>query len=214
MTEPSQRRSKVAVRFSMFARSKRWSALALIAANLVPLIGVFVLGWSVTSILVVYWVESVIIGVLNIPRIFATNGSVSGKLFISAFFSVHFGLFCFGHAVFLISLFEARPVFEQLRSGGALLYTALGFFISHAISLAVRFSRREFADKTPNDQLVAPYGRVMIMHATVLIGGYLMQRFGAPMMALIFLIALKTAVDYAAHRRETQKAEALTIPPE
>lgn len=190
----------------MIAGNKTLSVAFLIAANLVPLIGVFAFGWSVTAILVVYWVESAIVGILNIPRIFATQGSVAGKLFISLFFCVHFGMFCAGHAVFLATFFNAGPVFAELLSGGPLLWTAVGFLGSHLISVILRISRGEFAAKTPNDQLMAPYGRVMIMHAVVLIGGILMQSYGAPVLALMLLIVLKTVVDYAAHRRETQKA--------
>ena len=38
------------------------SILFLIAANLVPLYGVFQWGWKVGDILILYWIENVIIG--------------------------------------------------------------------------------------------------------------------------------------------------------
>lgn len=44
------------------------SALALIAANVLPLLGVFVLGWDAFAIVVVYWTENVVIGLINILK--------------------------------------------------------------------------------------------------------------------------------------------------
>lgn len=187
--------------------SKTLPLVLLVAANLVPLLGVMFLGWSVASILVVYWVESVVIGVLNIPRILATDGPLGGKLFMSGFFAVHYGGFALGHAVFLNSLFDAGSVFAELRDYGALFWSALGLGVSHLISLMIRLSRREFADKTPNEQMFAPYGRVMIMHVVVLFGGIGLQSFGEPIIALLLLIGIKTVLDIGAHCKETQVNE-------
>lgn len=203
----------------MVGQSKSLPIILLIGANLVPLFGLFAFGWTVNSILVVYWVESVIIGILNIPRILAAGSgptihgqssqhgkSFGGKLFISLFFTVHFGGFCAGHAVFLGSVFKAGPEFAQLLSGGPLLWTAAVFLLSHSVSFMMRLSRGEFVHKNPQAQLFAPYGRIMIMHITVLFGGFAMQFFGAPVAALVLLIGLKTIVDLAAHLRETRNA--------
>ena len=44
------------------------SALVLILANTIPIIGVLTLGWDVLSILLLYWTESVIIGAINVIR--------------------------------------------------------------------------------------------------------------------------------------------------
>ena len=192
----------------IFTQSKTLPIVMLILANLVPLFGVFAFGWTVSAILVVYWIESVIIGILNIPRTFAATGS--GKLFTSLFFAVHYGLFCAGHAFFLGELFGAGPDFESLKNGEPLLWTALTFFISHLVSLMARISRGEFENKRPSEQLMAPYDRVIIMHISVLFGGFGMMRFGAPIGALVLLIALKTAVDLTAHMRENRKG--LTTP--
>ena len=49
------------------------SAWALIAANLVPLFGVLFLGWDTFSIVVLYWFENVIIGVINVLKMLTCN---------------------------------------------------------------------------------------------------------------------------------------------
>jgi hypothetical protein len=46
----------------------RPSALLLILANTVPLFGVVLFGWRVIDILILYWTESVVIGVINVMR--------------------------------------------------------------------------------------------------------------------------------------------------
>ncbi len=49
------------------------SGLALIAANLLPLLGVIFLGWDAFAILLLYWAENVVIGAINVLKIIACN---------------------------------------------------------------------------------------------------------------------------------------------
>lgn len=44
------------------------SSASLLLANLAPLAGVLFLGWSVSSVIVLYWFENVVIGVINVAR--------------------------------------------------------------------------------------------------------------------------------------------------
>jgi hypothetical protein len=47
-----------------------------------------------------------------------------------------------------------------------------------------------------------PYKRIIVMHLTIIFGGWLIMLLRSPVPALILLIALKTIVDLRAHRRE------------
>jgi hypothetical protein len=119
----------------------RPSSLALILANLVPLAGVLYFSWSVLDILLLYWAESVVIGIVNVLRMVTsrsdnilagmlpemTNGQVSEalmksmprinmpafKLFLVPFFAMHYGGFCYGHLMAVIGLFSG----SGLRGG-------------------------------------------------------------------------------------------------
>ena len=51
------------------------SAVLLVAANLIPLVGVLFFGWSLWTILVLYWVENGIVGFWNVPRIMLAQGA-------------------------------------------------------------------------------------------------------------------------------------------
>ena len=90
----------------------RFTLLAIILGNLIPVMGVAFLGWDATQILIIYWAENIIIGLLTLPRILAARGDAltePGKPkdspgCIGCFFVVHYGVFCLGHAVFAFML--------------------------------------------------------------------------------------------------------------
>ena len=50
------------------------TAVALIVANLIPIGGVFFAGWDVGTILAIYWLENVAIGLLNVAKILTAQG--------------------------------------------------------------------------------------------------------------------------------------------
>jgi len=195
------------------------SAIFLILANMIPIFGVLFWGWDAVSILVLYWLESVIIGILNIPKILACRKTEEGRfsmafanLSLCGFFCVHYGMFTWGHGVFLAEMFGARPIMEGLLSGGPILWTALTFLISHSLSMFINFfGKKEYLGREPNAQMVSVYGRVFVMHLVVIFGGFLVQEFGAPIFAVILLIVLKTVIDLAAHTKEHKAREAVTI---
>ena len=56
-------------------RSSR-SAIVLLIANAIPIVGVLFFGWSLITILVLYWVENGIVGFWNIPKIALAQGSI------------------------------------------------------------------------------------------------------------------------------------------
>ncbi|QEG35531.1 DUF6498-containing protein [Bythopirellula goksoeyrii] len=57
--------SKISIREIDFTKP---SVLSLIAANMIPLLGVLFLGWSTFAIVVIYWAENVIIGAINVLK--------------------------------------------------------------------------------------------------------------------------------------------------
>ena len=176
------------------------SALFLIAMNLVPLFGVVQFGWSVGSLLLIYWLETVVIGVFNLAKIITAGmdepsfAQGCGVAFMAVFFVFHFGMFSFGHFIFIRELFGA-PAIDT-----AALIAVTGLALSHAFSFAVNWlGKREFSAVTPGEQMVKPYNRVMVMHIVILIGGGISQWLGSPLYALILLVGLKTAIDLRAH---------------
>ena len=191
-----------------------WPIAFLVLTNIVPIFGAVFLGWSVSNILSLYWLETVIIGALNIVKILSSQGaplkSMSGKMFLSLFFAVHYGMFTTVHGVFLGEMFqEDMTVLDYLDEGQFLIWTALGFIVSHGVSMLINFfGRGEYLTRSAHNQMFAPYGRIVIMHIVVILGGALAIRFGEPIWALIIMVAIKVMIDLRAHNRSHAKESA------
>jgi len=54
-----------------------------------------------------------------------------------------------------------------------------------------------------------PYGRVVIMHLTIMAGGFLGMTLGAPVLGLIVLVMLKTVIDILAHLRQHKSSSGI-----
>ncbi len=183
----------------------RWTPalVFLVLVNLLPVVGVFVFGWDIATILALYWLETIIIGALNIPKMWACEGGIGSKVFITVFFMVHFGMFCAGHLIFLNATFNTNAVLATAFDGGPLTWTALSLLISHTFSMMINFfAKREYEGRQPNEQMFFPYGRIVVMHIVIIFGGFLALILGAPIAALLLLIVLKTGMDIVAHSLE------------
>jgi uncharacterized protein DUF6498 len=186
------------------------SDLALIAANLVPLVGVLFFGWDLTSVIVLYWAESAVVGFYT-----ALKMAVAGKfaaLFAVPFFLGHFGGFMALHFLFIYSFFVrglnaagAEPGVREALAGIFIpVWPSLAaLFISHGISFFSNFIRqRESAGATIKDLMTAPYNRIIVMQLTVIFGGWIIMLLKRPVLALVLLVLIKTVVDLSAHRKE------------
>ena len=181
----------------------RISIGSLILSNLIPLIGVLFFGWDVSTILILYWSENVIIGFYNIIKMALAKGEVRPKqiyerLFLIGFFIVHFGIFTFGHAAFVFSFFGTEnPSFKNL------LPALLPLFISHGVSMFVHFIKNKEYERVSFDNLFfQPYKRVVIMHLTIVFGAWVATAFHLPSLVLVVLIFLKITVDIFFHKKE------------
>ena len=69
----------------------RLSAVFLVAANLVPLLGVLLWDWDVFLLLLLFWCENVVIGIFGIARMIVAGrtDSAAEGLFLPLFFLVH-----------------------------------------------------------------------------------------------------------------------------
>jgi hypothetical protein len=50
--------------------------------------------------------------------------------------------------------------------------------------------------------MMRPYGRIIVVHLFVILGGMLVQGMKAQVPALVLFVVLKTAIDLGMHRRE------------
>jgi hypothetical protein len=268
------------------------STVALIIANAIPLVGVLFFGWSLITILVLYWVENGIVGFWNIPKIALAQGSIVPPLpdmppaaaraatlsdeqaeslqaawtrarelqaqgltaagsspvlarfslvpraGLAVFFLVHYGIFWLVHGIFVF----AMPTFAGMANGlgagcdapifpepgefpntiggsttiagecassfgevawGAVLIGAAALFLSHGASFLFNYiGNGEYQRTSAPRQMGGAYGRVIVLHLTIILGAFVAAFVGAPIGALLVLVVLKTAFDLALHRRE------------
>jgi hypothetical protein len=84
---------------------------------------------------------------------------------------------------------------------------------SHAFSFAHNYlASGEYRNAAPHVLMFQPYARVMILHVTILVGGFLAQVMGAPLATLVVLVGLKTAIDLYAHLAERRKLGVVSLP--
>src|SRR5438477_2387363 len=191
------------------------SALVLVAANLVPLAGVLLFGWSVFATLLLFWVENVIVGGFNVLRMLWAQPDNPliwvAKAGTIPFFIIHYGLFTTVHGVFVLTLFggvhergfPGPSTFLHAVQGAGIWPAALALAASHGVSFAFNYiGAGEYRTAALATLMSRPYGRVMVLHVVILGGGFLVQALGAPVAAIAMLVVLKTGLDLAGHLRE------------
>ncbi|MEK7090598.1 MAG: DUF6498-containing protein [Patescibacteria group bacterium] len=156
-----------------------------------------------------FWFESGVIGFYNIFKLIKVSGLLS--ILIVPFFIIHFGGFMAGHLIFIFaffapvlshtSFFPTREIFVPLLSSVAL--PIIGLFISHGISFFSNFiGNREYEHTDSGKQMNAPYKRIIIMHFTIIFGGWLIMIFKEPILGLVLLVVIKSMVDLRSHLKE------------
>jgi hypothetical protein len=134
--------------------SSSLAVAGLVAVNAVPLVGVLVFGWSLHALLIIYWLESGVIGALNVPKILLAAGSavpgsfsatINGRQVdlsgpaepraglhvyptnvpTAGFFLLHYGIFWIVHGVFVLSFPAFAPGTGAGTGGGFSVATVL-----------------------------------------------------------------------------------------
>ncbi len=195
------------------------SALVLILANAIPVIGVLGGSWTVFSVILLYWCENVIVGAFNVLRMACASptslAAGAAKLFLIPFFIVHYGMFTAVHGIFVLVLFgpssslsgfPGPATFLAAVRSAAIWPAALAIAASHGFSFAHNYlAHGEYRTASPQLLMGQPYARVVVLHVAILAGGFLAKAMGAPLAALLVLIVLKTAIDLKAHLAERRK---------
>lgn len=186
--------------------------LLTIAANLLPVYGVWFLGWSGVDVFTVYALETLIIGILTVLKMFIATlyrgkddwynndqkTRVSGFFFI-LFFIVHFGMF----AAIQTAIFSQTAGITPPNSGMLHFFfhwwtyitedIAImlgGFVVSYVAQSLLPFIVKGEYKTVPMMRLMfQPYGRIFIQQITVILGSMLLTFGWAKGFVLIFALA-------------------------
>ncbi|MGV6807318.1 MAG: DUF6498-containing protein [bacterium] len=214
--------------------SSRLPLALLILANLFPLYAVAEGYWDVTSLVMLYWAENLVIGFYSLLKILLAGADspirLLGNLFFAVFFCIHFGGFVGVHGVFLVSFFPVSNeefnlsgldwplffVFVQILweitryiFANMPVMMHLGvmlLMISHGVSFVVNyFGKGEIFSTNSRAQMAAPYGRIVVLHITIIAGGFFVMAMDSQLALLVVLIALKILMDVGLHIRSHRK---------
>jgi hypothetical protein len=201
----------------MLSTSKPIAIASLLITNIIPLVGVLWGGWSSSTILLVYWFESAVIGFFTLQkiRIAEQTGALNKYTvtlnnqpvtqnhyqFLSVFFLMHYGIFMFVHLIFLL-VFFLRPSLNFVGLG----LSALSVVFSHFVSYQQNFiTNKEYQHKTADYYFWSPYPRVIAMHVAVILGAMIMFTQGQSVLSLAVLVIVKTISDLGGHLLEHVK---------
>lgn len=215
---------------SLAAKLFHPSTIILLAANLLPLLGIAFWHWDAFLLLILYWMETAIIGFWTIMAIVAAPLETVGpaargtsRLFIVSFFIVHASIFMGVHFMFLWDIFSGTWSREVHGAGDfirvivietglwvplAALFVSRGFsFLVAVLGSRLLPSWLAPAQPDPGDSpfsetrlLGGFYSRIIVMHVTIIFGGFIAIAIGS-VAPLIFLVVLKTWIDLKLHLR-------------
>ncbi len=185
------------------------SALSLVTANLITIVLALYEGWNLHELMIIYWVQSVIIGYFSFRRIldlkqFSTENfkmnnvrppeNEKTKRSTATFFALHYGGFHAGYLAFLVAN-------EQAFQGSWLVLAIciVVFYVNHRYSYA--YNKEQDENRKPNIGIIMffPYARIVPMHLTIAAADTFAPTTTA---ALLLFLGMKTVADVIMHKIE------------
>lgn len=195
--------------------------ILLIILNLIPLYGVFFWGWQSFDLIFLYWLENLVIGFFTLIRFVVRPYShpfeLFFPLFLAPFFVFHYGMFCYVHGSFVISLFGSDvlgeiskmnipdvilPVVEMRH----LLLPAGALFLYQLIDYCRDTIERGLGSDNIKELMIAPYRRIIVLHITIIASGFALAALKEPIIGLVILIILKICFDIYFWQRDEKQA--------
>ena len=188
------------------------SDILLIAANLIPLWGVWFRGWDAKMIFVVYCLESVIVGLYNLLQMWlvtlvkkkdvckknGTSNMLSGYFFM-LFFLFHYGVFIFVQLKIFLSVLSLKGLTDNvfmflfhlpLYLPNYALWVLLYFTVTYGLVILKDFVFTGVYKTIEMSTLFfAPYGRIFVQQFVVIIGSFvLMFNKEGKIFILVFIV--------------------------
>lgn len=185
----------------------------ILIVNLIPVYGVWFLGWSAIEVFTVYAMETLIIGILTVLKLLVTTlykgkdtwhnrgqTTQTSGLFFILFFIAHFGIFAAVQTTIFSQVAGITPpnsgpmhfffhFWEYINNDIA--YMLGGFVISYIVTDLLPFLfRGEYKTVSMMRLMFQPYGRVIIQQFTVILGSMFLS-FGLGKVFILVFAAAK-----------------------
>lgn len=188
------------------------SAQLLVVSNIINIILALLQKWDLGTILVVFWFQSICIGIFTVIRIMrkegvmridemavpiSSNASWWTKIITSGFFTMHYGFMHLVYFIFIVALFSKSVNWVEAAYGAAL------FLGNHLYSFFAHKHEKREDLLSIWTSMMRPYSRIAPMHITILIYGFLSLQVGLDgTIPLLVFLAVKTYADLRAHYLE------------
>ena len=201
----------------MFKRRLTTSDIFLILVNGVPLYGVWFENWDARMVFLVYCLETIIIGIINVlkmaavtilvkPTDYWNNNGVSNKAsgwFFILFFILHYGIFVFVQTQLFFGvsgLIKGHSLFSGYAQIPALLGNEgkllLAIFITYYTlqTLFSFFQSGEYKTISMARLMFQPYTRIIVQQLAVIIGSIFLG-FGAGKIFILVFVLIKIGIE-------------------
>ena len=175
--------------------------LLILFWNLAALVPIWLGWWGVFPVLGLYWFENACTGWFQYRRLRAVEQlrpEPRQPFPMSQFFAMHYGIFTSVHGILVLAFFG-------IVSGG-FRQPAAGWWLSAATVVLLQWQgfrnwqHSGAAARSSSGRLMAePYARVLVLHAIVLVGGFLALSAAEPRLILLLFAATKLAIELAAN---------------
>jgi hypothetical protein len=211
------------------AQSARAALLGVVVTSLVTLLGVVVLDWSLTVLLVAYWMEAVVAGGLTVPRIRLSGGPIDdGTSGVEAYevplgewaarkraprravarwfalaYGLALGLVSVGLAVLVVAFAasEAPPV-------DVLAVAVVAATLGPAVSFAAEYRRGDLETASAGHLVNEAFAHVGVLLLTVVGGLLLGAVVGTGVGVLVAFVVVRGLVEWGTLRRRRRRATA------
>lgn len=189
-----------------------FSVTTMLVANAIPLYGVVALNWDGLVVIILYLIETAIIGIFHALRIF-TFGSFLGfkegrapkvSIFIAVFFLFHFFMFLYVQSVLFFGIVKSE--ITGLQSSFNIMYNFALFFREPYLISIYAFAAsqlaytgrevlltKEYASLTAANYMFLPYIRIFVQQFVVIFGAMIFLAFNSITALVVLFIVLKTA---------------------
>lgn len=196
-----------------FDRTKTWPLVLVIGLNLIPVVGVLFWGWSAFALIILYWLENLIVGVRTLASMLAHAAVTGGATWpaaigLGAFFTIHYGIFCFGHGVFVMALFGGSfygdsiidlsgAVRQVFATQSNLIFGFASIVAWQVVQFVLFLVSGEVRRTNVMELMGAPYPRIIALHVTIIFGGFVLMALNQPAGGILVLALVKMGYDVA-----------------
>jgi hypothetical protein len=175
------------------------SVIAIIGANLMPVVGVLFFGWDASSIILLYWIENlVVIGFYTLLKITFARAPGAKKTLVVSLFCVFYSLVWSFQGCYMFSYLARKfsETGEWLNSLTGIAWFIFGLFISHGVFFIQSYwIRKEYLYIPPERLALQPIPKIVLFLIILTISSSVVEKTGSTTASFITLIALKTGLE-------------------